>query len=183
MERYKRKYIEWDPKTFQKAKDSGLLDGNIKSKGKIVPKWILELLDDFEWSLKDINSTNIHKNKIHSYDDRVIIWNNNFYSTSKFIHAGIFIYLILNEGLILPGQSESNSDRKNSNLLIFWMDNIEPYLGLHLVHEKIYIGESYEHTQIEKINKLIQSNKRNYLTVIKKIEKETGFQFKGTQLR
>ena len=166
-----KKYKEYSPEVFRQAREKGLLDP--KPKSKIIPEWIIQLADDYGQPIEIINKS-VFKNKINGKNDRVVLFNNNFYSSSKLIHGQILLYLVANEGLNIDDPMK----------VIDWHEDLKlPVLGLHIGLNKkgegIWLAESYKMKQVITLNKEIESNHNNYGKLINKLEKLTGLKYKG----
>jgi len=168
MKRYKPLLTEWQPEKFQYAREIGLLDKNKKIQ-KEIPEYLIRFLSLFpKIKIEELNNKNFFKNKINSHNDRIIIWENNYYSTSnKYLHQFIIAYLILHEGLILENSSEIRN----------WYYKTNIFLGLQLKEKDLLISETYkvfDRTMIKKnIVDNIRKNINHYKDIIKKIEKQT----------
>jgi hypothetical protein len=114
-----------------------------------------------------LNNINFLKNKIKSLEDRIIIWDNNFYTcnSNRFIHQVIVAYLVLHEGLVL----QTWEDIKN------WYKKPDILIGLQLKEDDLLLADS--HKSYDKLEKEVRieivKNTNHYKDIIKKIEKQT----------
>jgi len=173
LKRYKPLLSEWQPEAFQKARQSGLLD--VKVKGKVISDWLLQLISDYNSSLDKIQH-NVKKNSFYTKNDRIVIYNNNFYTSNKLLHVELLIYLFIHEGL----------NFKNDDEIIDWQEHLNwPFICLHAGYGEsdyyqgngIWLAESYTNKQAKDLEKLVNANHNHWLTVIQKIEHELKIKF------
>jgi len=159
-----RKYLEWDPKRFEKARKEGKIDKrpNEQKQKEELPDFVWEYI--WESELDDLKRAVTKNPNRFPADHRGIIYNNNLYIVQDydFVHDHLVIYLMDNHGLKI-----------NKEMLDKW------HLPLYCTesnflclqswgNDSVYLSESYSSRAINEIKETNYANK--FKPVLKKIK-------------